>query len=72
MALSIQTEQSKQMNDIKNTTTSNTKCGFISVIGKPNAGKSSLLNHITSQNMLIVSKKANATRRQKQYYYYKR
>jgi GTP-binding protein Era len=41
----------------------NTKCGFISVIGKPNAGKSSLLNHLTSQNMLIVSKKANATRR---------
>ena len=41
----------------------NTKCGYISVIGKPNAGKSSLLNHLTSQNMLIVSKKANATRK---------
>ena len=40
-----------------------TKCGYISVIGKPNAGKSSLLNHLTSQNMLIVSKKANATRK---------
>jgi GTP-binding protein Era len=46
-----------------NTKSTNTKCGFISVIGKPNAGKSSLLNHLTSQNMLIVSKKANATRR---------
>ncbi len=37
--------------------------GFISVIGRPNAGKSSLVNKIIGEKLTMVSKKANATRK---------
>lgn len=40
-----------------------TKAGFIAVVGKPNAGKSSFLNWIIGEKLSIVSKKANATRK---------
>ncbi|MDR2635603.1 MAG: GTPase Era [Campylobacteraceae bacterium] len=39
------------------------KAGFIAVIGKPNAGKSSLLNWLLDEKIAMVSKKANATRK---------
>lgn len=39
------------------------KSGFISVIGRPNAGKSSLINSIVGERLTMVSKKANATRK---------
>jgi len=39
------------------------KCGFISVLGRPNAGKSSLLNYLLGQKLALVSHKANATRK---------
>ncbi len=39
------------------------KSGFIAVIGRPNAGKSSLINKILGENLTLVSKKANATRK---------
>jgi len=45
------------MSDIK------TKAGFVSVIGRPNAGKSSLLNWIIGEKIAMVSHKANATRK---------
>lgn len=41
----------------------NTKCGFIGVIGKPNAGKTTFLNKIVGQDIALVSHKANATRK---------
>jgi len=40
-----------------------TKCGYISVVGRPNAGKSSLLNWLVGEKIAMVSHKANATRK---------
>lgn len=43
--------------------TSETKCGYVSVVGRPNAGKSSLLNWLIGEKIALVSHKANATRK---------
>ncbi len=40
-----------------------TKAGFVSVIGRPNAGKSSLVNWLIGEKIAMVSHKANATRK---------
>jgi GTP-binding protein Era len=40
-----------------------TKAGFVSLIGRPNAGKSTLMNSLLGENIAMVSHKANATRR---------
>ena len=40
-----------------------TKCGYVSVVGRPNSGKSSLLNWLVGEKIAMVSHKANATRR---------
>lgn len=40
-----------------------TKCGFVAVVGRPNAGKSSLLNWVIGEKIAMVSHKANATRK---------
>jgi len=39
------------------------KCGYVSVVGRPNAGKSSLLNWLVGEKIAMVSHKANATRK---------
>ena len=39
-----------------------TKAGFVSIIGAPNAGKSTLLNRLIGQKLSIVSPKAQTTR----------
>jgi GTP-binding protein Era len=41
----------------------NSKCGFVSVVGRPNAGKSSFLNWVIGEKIMMVSHKANATRK---------
>lgn len=38
-------------------------CGFVGLIGRSNAGKSSLLNALSNSNLALVSKKVNATRK---------
>ncbi|MCL2474195.1 MAG: GTPase Era [Alphaproteobacteria bacterium] len=43
-------------------TKSKTKAGFVSIIGAPNAGKSTLLNRLIGQKLSIVSPKAQTTR----------
>ncbi len=39
------------------------KAGFVAVVGRPNAGKSSLLNFFVGEKIAMVSHKANATRK---------
>jgi len=41
----------------------NTKCGFVSIVGRPNVGKSTLLNSLLNEKIALVSHKANATRK---------
>ncbi|BBG65690.1 GTP-binding protein Era [Hydrogenimonas sp.] len=41
----------------------NTKAGFVAVVGRPNAGKSTLLNWLVGEKLAMVSKKAQATRK---------
>lgn len=38
------------------------KCGFVAVVGAPNAGKSTLVNALVGQKVAIVSAKAQTTR----------
>ena len=39
------------------------KAGFVAVVGRPNAGKSTLLNFLADYKLAMVSKKAQATRK---------
>ncbi|HEY9048797.1 MAG TPA: GTPase Era [Ohtaekwangia sp.] len=38
------------------------KAGFVSIVGKPNVGKSSLMNKLMGENLSIISAKAQTTR----------
>lgn len=44
------------------TSTTQTRCGFVSILGLPNAGKSTLVNTIVGAKVSIVSKKVQTTR----------
>ncbi len=55
--------ESDPKNKARLTKETGAKAGFVAVVGRPNAGKSTLLNFLAEEKLAMVSKKAQATRK---------